>query len=60
RFEPQRNDPLLNSYSRVMELAWLANTDIKTVMSLDAAMNYISKYASKSEQNAPAFPELLK
>ncbi|KAK6972287.1 hypothetical protein R3P38DRAFT_2481780, partial [Favolaschia claudopus] len=35
------------------------NIDVKPVMSTDAAINYIAKYASKSEQQAPAFPQLL-
>ncbi|KAJ7585067.1 hypothetical protein C8J56DRAFT_1053461 [Mycena floridula] len=29
-------------------------------MSKDAAINYVTKYTSKSEKKAPAFPELLK
>ncbi|KAJ7769637.1 hypothetical protein DFH07DRAFT_714431, partial [Mycena maculata] len=40
-------------------LAWRANIDIKPVMSKDAALNYITKYATKAEQQAPGFPELL-
>ncbi|KAJ7139662.1 hypothetical protein C8R44DRAFT_556634, partial [Mycena epipterygia] len=59
RFEPARNDPLLNTYNPAMILAWRANIDVKPVMSTDAARNYIAKYASKAEQQAPAFPELL-
>ncbi|KAJ7434964.1 hypothetical protein B0H11DRAFT_1756738, partial [Mycena galericulata] len=42
-----------------MILAWRANIDIKPVMSKDAALNYIAKYATKAEQQAPGFPELL-
>ncbi|CAK5270705.1 unnamed protein product [Mycena citricolor] len=59
RFEPRRNDPLLNNYNRAMLMAWRANIDLKPVLSKDAAINYIAKYASKSEQQAPAFPEML-
>ncbi|KAJ7151287.1 hypothetical protein C8R43DRAFT_836878, partial [Mycena crocata] len=59
RFEPARNDRLLNTYNRAMILAWRANIDVKPVMSTAAAQNYIAKYASKSEQQAPAFPQLL-
>ncbi|KAK7013912.1 hypothetical protein R3P38DRAFT_2788170 [Favolaschia claudopus] len=57
-FEPQRNDPLLNTYNRAKTLGWRADIDVKSVMSTDAAINqsYIAKYASKSE---PAFPQLL-
>jgi hypothetical protein len=76
RFEPRRNDPLLNNYNAAMILAWRANIDIKPVMSKDAALkwvmprfsfneanhklrSYIAKYATKAEQQAPGFPELL-
>ncbi|KAF8196251.1 hypothetical protein K438DRAFT_1418932, partial [Mycena galopus ATCC 62051] len=59
RFEPRRNDPLMNNYNPAMILAWRANIDIKPVLSKDAALNYIAKYATKAEQQAPGFPELL-
>ncbi|KAJ8690446.1 hypothetical protein PTI98_011873 [Pleurotus ostreatus] len=42
-----------------MILARRANIDIKPVLSKDAAINYIAKYATKAEQQAPDFPELL-
>ncbi|KAJ7734520.1 hypothetical protein B0H14DRAFT_3517119 [Mycena olivaceomarginata] len=42
-----------------MSLAWRANIDIKPVMSKDAALNYITKYTTKAEQQAPGFPEIL-
>jgi hypothetical protein len=38
RFEPERNDPLLNPYNPAMILAWRANIDVKPVMSTDAAL----------------------
>ncbi|KAJ3505917.1 hypothetical protein NLJ89_g7163 [Agrocybe chaxingu] len=59
RFEPRRNDRLLNTHNVAMILGWKANVDVKPVLSKDAAINYIAKYASKSEKQAPAFPELL-
>ncbi|KAJ7589924.1 hypothetical protein C8J56DRAFT_888136 [Mycena floridula] len=59
RFDPRHNDPLLNTYNPTVILAWRANIDLKPVMSKDAAINYVAKYASKSEKQAPAFPELL-
>jgi ATP-dependent DNA helicase PIF1 len=59
RFEPRRNDRLLNPYNTSMILGWRANIDIKPVLSKYAAIDYIAKYASKSEKQAPAFPELL-
>jgi ATP-dependent DNA helicase PIF1 len=59
RFEPARNDPLLNSYNPAMIVGWRANLDIKPILSKEAAINYIAKYASKDERQAPAFPQLL-
>ncbi|THU99707.1 hypothetical protein K435DRAFT_639769, partial [Dendrothele bispora CBS 962.96] len=32
-FEPRRNDALVNSYNPALSLGWLANTDIKPVLS---------------------------
>ena len=37
RFEPARNDPLLNTHNRAMIVGWMANIDFKPVMSTDAA-----------------------
>ena len=37
RFEPRRNDPILNNYNPGMMLAWRANIDIKPVMNSEAA-----------------------
>ena len=59
RFEPKRNDQLMNPYNPAMILGWCANIDLKPVLSKDAAINYIAKYASKAEKQAPAFSELL-
>lgn len=38
RFEPRRNDRLMNAHSPVMILGWRANIDLKPVMSIDAAL----------------------
>ena len=59
RFEPERNDRLMNPYNAAMILGWRANIDLKPVLNKEAAINYIAKYASKAEKQAPAFPELL-
>jgi len=59
KFEPKRNDRLMNPFNTPMILGWRANIDIKPVLSKFAAIDYIAKYASKSEKQAPAFPELL-
>lgn len=42
-----------------MIVGWRANLDIKPILSKEAAVNYIAKYASKDERQAPAFPQLL-
>lgn len=44
RFEPRRNDPLLNTHNRAMIFAWRANVDIKPVLSESAALRYDSAY----------------
>jgi len=59
QFEPCRNDRLMNPYNPAMILGWHANIDLKSVLSKDAAINYIAMYASKAEKQAPAFPEFL-
>lgn len=60
RFEPTRNDPLLNTHNRAMILAWRANIDLKPVLSKESALEYAAKYATKAEKNAPAFTDLLR
>lgn len=41
RFEPKRNDRLLNTHNVPMILGWRANIDIKPVMSTEAALQYV-------------------
>ena len=45
----QRNDCLLNSYNPVQLSAWRANVDMQYIMSRNRVLNYIAKYAAKSE-----------
>ncbi|KAE9392369.1 hypothetical protein BT96DRAFT_944723 [Gymnopus androsaceus JB14] len=59
RFEPCRNDPIMNTYNPALILAWQANINLKPILSKDAPLNYIAKYALKAEQQAPEFPRLL-
>jgi hypothetical protein len=49
----QRNDGLLNSYNPVQLSAWRANVDMQFVISRHRVMNYLSKYAAKSETRSP-------
>lgn len=54
-----RNDPLINPHSRIQLQGWRANVDLKPVLSIHAALQYISKYASKSEPRSVAFTEIF-
>ncbi|GBC48412.2 ATP-dependent DNA helicase PIF1 [Rhizophagus irregularis DAOM 181602=DAOM 197198] len=54
-----RNDPYLNSHNRLQLQGWRANVDIKPVLTIHAALQYISKYASKSEPKSVAFTEIF-
>ncbi|CAB4427787.1 unnamed protein product [Rhizophagus irregularis] len=39
---------------------WKANVDLKPILSIHAALQYISKYASKAEPSSLAFSEIFK
>ena len=45
----QRNDCLLNSYNPVQLSAWRANVDMQYIVSRNRVLNYIAKFAAKSE-----------
>ena len=45
----QQNDCLLNSYNPVQLSAWRANVDMQYIVSRNRVLNYIAKYAAKSE-----------
>lgn len=44
-----RNDCLLNSYNPVQLSAWRENVDMQYIVSRQRVINYIAKYATKSE-----------
>ena len=44
-----RNDCLLNSYNPVQLSGWRANVDMQYVVSRRTVINYVAKYATKSE-----------
>ena len=46
RFAPVRNDPWLNQHSKPVLLAWRANMDLQPVLDQNAAIKYVSKYAT--------------
>ncbi|THZ15104.1 hypothetical protein D6C90_10123 [Aureobasidium pullulans] len=47
-FYPECNDPNLNRYNITMSLGWLANTDITPRTSLQALLNCLSEYCTKT------------
>src|SRR4051794_17040053 len=55
----KRNDPYINPHNRMQLQGWRANVDLKPVLSIHAALQYISKYASKSEPRSAAFSEIF-
>lgn len=54
-----RNDPLINPHNRLQLQGWRANVDLKPILSIHAALQYISKYASKAEPQSMAYSEIL-
>ncbi|XP_054257274.1 uncharacterized protein LOC128982231 [Macrosteles quadrilineatus] len=55
----KRNDALLNKYNPWTLQLWRANMDITAVMSKDAFLNYMAKYASKSEVKSKTMAEMF-
>ena len=47
KFAAIRNNPWLNQHSKLVSLGWRANVDMQPVLDQEAAIAYISKYASK-------------
>ncbi|CAG8731874.1 2837_t:CDS:2 [Cetraspora pellucida] len=54
-----RNDSYINPHDRLQLQGWHANVDLKPVLSTYATLQYISKYASKSEPRSEAFSDIL-
>ena len=59
RFAPVRNDPWLNQHSKPVLLAWRANMDLQPVLDRNAAIKYVSKYASKPEIASDSYHHAL-
>jgi len=53
----KRNDPLINPHSRLQLQNWRIN--LKPVLSIHAALQYIAKYASKTKSQSATFLEIL-
>lgn len=60
KFELQlkRNDERLNSHFPFISVHWRANTDVQPIISLDAVVQYIAKYAAKCEPASDALMEI--
>ena len=53
-----RNDPLINPHSRLQLQEWQVNVNLKPILNIYVALQYISKYTSKSESRSAAFSEI--
>ena len=54
-----RNDLFINPHDRLQFQGWRANADLKPILNMNTALQYISKHASKSEPRSAAFSEIL-
>ena len=45
----KRNDPRLNNHQQLQLQGWRGNCDIQAVVDYHACVEYLAKYASKSE-----------
>src|SRR4051794_31598632 len=54
-----RNNPFVNLYNWLQLQEWRANVDLKPVLSIHAALQYVLKYANKAEPQSAAFSEIL-
>jgi ATP-dependent DNA helicase PIF1 len=59
-FSPVRNDDHLNSYVRIITMAWKANTDFAPCTGSQAVINYLGKYCTKEEKKTTTYMELVK
>jgi len=55
----RRNDEILNSYNATFILGWRANIDFRPVISKDAVIAYVAKYASKGETTSSSYQDTL-
>jgi hypothetical protein len=49
KFEPARNDDLINIHNHDILIVWKENMDFQRTLSLHTVIKYISKYASKAK-----------
>lgn len=56
----KRNDDSLNVHNRTMLQHWRANVDIQLILDPYAAINYMAKYASKSERSGNSLQSIIR
>lgn len=49
---------MVNKYNRLVTISWQANTDVSPCTDVHAIIDYIVKYASKSEKKSPSYRDL--
>jgi ATP-dependent DNA helicase PIF1 len=54
-----RNDPYINPHNRLQLQGWRANVNLKPVLSIHAALQYISKYVSRAESRSESFTKIF-
>lgn len=59
KFQPKRNDDRLNSQNPFVTSLWRANTDFQPILSKQAVINYIAKYASISEPQSTSYKDIM-
>ncbi|XP_015793934.1 uncharacterized protein LOC107370453 [Tetranychus urticae] len=60
KFEPKRNDENMAKYNPFVTQTWRGNTDFTPILSKEAVLLYIVKYAAKAETESSDYRELLK
>ena len=53
-----RNDPLINSYNPIQLVGWRANVDMQYCMSKKKVIQYVAKYATKSENRSESLKDI--
>ncbi|KAL5698787.1 DNA helicase [Ranunculus cassubicifolius] len=60
RYMGRRNDELVNSHNRDVLQTWRANIDWSAILSREAVLYYVAKYAAKSEPASKNYNETLR
>jgi hypothetical protein len=55
-----RNDPFMNVHNRVICHTWRGNVDMQIILDHHAAVNYMVKYATKSEKAGTNYTQVMK